>query len=62
MSCGTFYPTNVTVPMYFKVKCVSPGENGLCVYYLKGETVKGRITMVDSNNKYQLGDQFLLTK
>jgi len=61
-SCKGFYPMSISTPSYFEVKCVSPGTNGLCVYYMKSKNIKGKLMMVDSNDKYQIGDQFKLFK
>jgi hypothetical protein len=44
-----------------EVKCVSPGDNGLSTYYLKGiesSNLKGTIVLIDTNDKYKLGDTF----
>ena len=44
-----------------EVKCVSPGDNGLSTYYLKGaesSNLKGTIILIDTNDKYKLGDTF----
>ncbi len=44
-----------------EVKCVSPGENGLSAYYLRGtpsSNLKGTIILIDTNDKYKLGDTF----
>lgn len=61
-SCKGFYPLSVSTPCYFDVRCVSPGSNGLSIYYLKSDNIKGKLMMVDSNDKYQIGDQFKLFK
>jgi hypothetical protein len=44
------------------VKWVSPGENGLCTYCIKPEGMRGRIKLVDSNNKYHIGENFILCR
>ena len=61
-SCKGFYPMTISTPSYFTVKCVSPGSNGLTIYYLKSENIKGKLMMVDSNDKFQIGDRFKLFK
>jgi hypothetical protein len=61
-SCKGFYPMSISTPSYFEVKCVSPGTNGLSIYYLKSKNIKGKLMMVDSNDKHRLGDQFKLFK
>ncbi len=60
-SCG-FIPMTKTQNQVMSVKWVSPGENGLCTYCIKPDGMKGRIKLVDSNNKYHLGEKFILAK
>ena len=60
-SCGVIYPTHVSTKS-LTVKAISPSENGLCIYYLKGNGMKGKVYVVDSNNKYSIGDNFLINK
>jgi len=60
-SCGVVYPTHTSTKS-LTVKAISPSENGLCIYYLKGNGVKGKVSVVDSNNKYSIGDNFTLNK
>lgn len=60
-SCGVVYPTHTSTKS-LTVKAISPSENGLCIYYLKGNGVKGKVSVVDSNNKYSIGDNFILNK
>ena len=45
--------------LYFTVKAYSPSQN-LSTYYLRSGTQ--RIMLIDSNEKYQLGDTFKLVK
>ena len=59
-SCRGIYPLSVSGPVSFEVKCVSPGTNGLCIYYLRSDV--GRIRIVDSNDKYKLGDVFMIKR
>ena len=58
-SCG-FYPMKKTETRTMYVRRISPGENGLCIYGIKPNGMKGKLRLVDSNNKYQLGDKFVL--
>jgi hypothetical protein len=47
-----------------EVISVSPGENGLCHYRLKGvpsSNLKGTIILIDDNDKYKLGDTFVFS-
>jgi len=47
-----------------EVICVSPGDNGLCHYRLKGtpsSNLKGTIILIDDNDKYKLGDTFVFS-
>lgn len=60
-SCNTFYPTHLSTNV-LRVKAISPSENGLCIYYLKGDGVKGKVSLVDSNGKYLIGDNLTLNK
>jgi hypothetical protein len=60
-SCNTFYPTHLSTNT-LTVKAISPSENGLCIYYLKGNGVKGKVSLVDSNGKYLIGDNLTLNK
>jgi len=64
-SCWTAHPMswNKTTSLKVEVICVGPGENGLCIYSLKGlkgSGLKGRFYIIDSNDKYLLETRFKL--
>lgn len=64
-SCWIAYPFGhcKTSSLKVEVICVSPSNNGLCIYSLKGlkgSGLKGRFYVVDSNDKYVLGTRFKL--
>lgn len=64
-SCWTAHPLRChkTTSLKVEVICVSPGENDMCIYSLKGikgSGLKGRFYIIDSNNKYVLGTRFKL--
>lgn len=61
-SCAT-HKNTLKCPMV-EVICVSPGENGLCHYRLKGtpsSNLRGTIILIDDNDKYKLGDTFVFS-
>ncbi len=53
-------PMTKTTTRTLYVRRVSPGENGLCIYAIKPNGMRGKVKLIDSNNKYQLGDKFVL--
>jgi len=59
-SCSVHKRSSTSCPMV-QVSCISPGENGLSTYYLKGirsSNLKGTIILIDDSDKYSLGDTF----
>ena len=54
------YPMTKTTTRTLYIKRISPQENGLCIYKVKPNGMRGNLKLVDSNSKYQLGDKFVL--
>lgn len=59
-SCAIHKKSSTSCPMV-QVTCISPGEDGLSIYYLKGirsSNVRGTIVLIADSDKYALGDTF----
>ena len=53
-------PTRKSTTQDIYIKMSSPGDNGLCTYYLKSKGMRGTLKLVDSNYKYHVQDKFIL--
>ena len=60
MGLASCTPTKKTTTSTLYIKVVSPGDNGLCTYYLKSKGMRGTLKLVDSNYKYHVQDKFIL--
>lgn len=55
---------NKTVNYEMEVRALSPYETGACQYWLKGvnkSKLKGKLIIVDTVGRYNLGDRFILS-